>query len=58
MTKESPIMVYSPGENEWQWIHNGKGDHQITYPVKLTGFAVSMQRKTLVLKELEDTKQY
>ncbi len=54
ISKESPVMVYSPGENEWQWQHAGNGDHQITYPVKLKGFAISLPRKSLVLREMQD----
>ena len=57
IAKESPITVYAPGENEWQWQHAGSnGDNQITYPVKLKGIAVALNRKSLVLKDMQDVE--
>jgi hypothetical protein len=54
LTKASPVKIASPGENEWQWVHDGTGDRQITYPVAITGLAVEMPVKTLNILEMED----
>ena len=54
LTKGSPVKIASPGENEWQWVHDGTGDRRITYPITITGLAVEMPAKTLNLLEMED----
>ncbi len=54
LTKASPVKISSPGENEWQWVHDGTGDRQITYPISITGLAVEMPAKTLNILEMED----
>ncbi len=54
ITDKSPVKVHAPGENQWQWQHSGNGDHQVTYPIKLTGFAVSMPRQSLYIRDMVD----
>lgn len=54
ITEKSPVKVYSPGENQWQWQHDGSGSRKIEYPVKLTGVGVMMFRKSLNLLEMQD----
>ena len=54
LTKASPVKIASPGENEWQWVHDGTGDRRITYPITLTGLAVEMPAKSLNILEMED----
>lgn len=54
LTKASPVKIASPGENEWQWVHDGTGDRRITYPITLTGLAVEMPAKSLNIFEMED----
>lgn len=54
LTKASPVKISSPGENQWQWVHDGSGDRLITYPIKVTGLAVEMPAKTLNILEMED----
>jgi hypothetical protein len=54
ITAKSPIQVQSPGQNGFQWQHNGAGNRKIDYPIKATGFAVSMPRQTLNLLQMED----
>ena len=54
LTKASPVKIASPGENEWQWAHDGTGDRRITYPITLTGLAVEMPAKSLNILEMED----
>lgn len=56
ITAESPITVASPGANELQWQHDGSGNHQIDFPVKVTGFGVAVPSQTLNLKAMEPVK--
>lgn len=53
ITSLSPVKVESPGQNGFQWQHNGAGNHRIDYPIKATAVAVSMSRKALNLLEME-----
>lgn len=53
ITAKSPITVQSPGQDRFQWQHNGTGNRKIDYPIKATGFAVSMPRQTLNLLEMK-----
>ena len=57
ITKSSPVTVSSPGSNEGQWQHDGRGNHRIDFPVKITGFGVALPGKTLNLKEMEAVQQ-
>ena len=54
ITSESPISVQSPGQDAFQWQHDGTGNRKIDYPIKATGFAVSMPRQALNLLEMEE----
>lgn len=54
ITDLSPVKVHAPGENQWQWQHAGNGDNQVTYPIKLIGFSVSMPRQSLNIREMKD----
>ena len=57
LTKDSPVKVYGPGENEWQWQRDGaKGNGRIDFPVKVTGLGVAMTPWTLNLKEMVPAK--
>jgi hypothetical protein len=53
LTGLSPVKVASPGQDGFQWQHNGAGNRQIDYPIKATGIAVSMPRQALNLLEME-----
>ena len=57
ITKASPVTVASPGSDEGQWQHDGRGNHRIDFPVKITGFGVALPGKTLNLKEMEAVQQ-
>jgi hypothetical protein len=52
ITGKSPISVQSPGQDGYQWQHDGTGNRRIDYPIKVTGVAVSMPRKALNLLEM------
>jgi hypothetical protein len=54
ITGASPITVQSPGQDGYQWQHDGTGNRKIDYPIKVTGFAVSMPRQTLNLLEMQE----
>lgn len=56
ITAKSPITVESPGQNAFQWQHNGAGNRKIDYPIKLTGIAISMPRQTVNLTKMEPVK--
>lgn len=49
----SPIAVPSPGQDRYQWQHDGTGNRRIDYPIKATALAVSMPRQALNLLEME-----
>ncbi len=53
ITELSPVKVYSPGENQWQWQHDGSGNRQLDYPIKVTGVGVMQYRQVLHLLEME-----
>ncbi len=57
ITKGSPIKVASPGHNELQWQHDGRGNHRIDFPVSFTGFGVAVPGQALNIKEMEPVKQ-
>ena len=52
ITSKSPVKISCPGQDGWQWQHNGTGNRRIDYPIKVTGVAVSMPRQTLNLLEM------
>ena len=54
LTGDSPIKVHAPGENQWQWQRDGKGDGVIQFPVKLRGIGVSNYPRSLKLTEMKD----
>ena len=54
LTGYSPIKVHAPGENQWQWQRDGKGDGVIQFPVKLRGIGVSNYPRSLKLTEMKD----
>ena len=56
ITARSPITVESPGQNAFQWQHNGTGNRKIDYPIKLTGIAISMPRQAVNLTKMEPVK--
>ena len=56
ITGKSPITVQAPGQDGGQWRHDGTGNRGIDYPIKLTGFAVSMPRQTVNLLDMEPVK--
>ncbi|OGV55634.1 MAG: hypothetical protein A2X49_02715 [Lentisphaerae bacterium GWF2_52_8] len=56
ITDKSPVKVESPGQNGFQWQHNGTGNRKIDYPVKLTGLAISMPRQALDILKMEPVK--
>ncbi len=56
ITNSSPVKVPSPGENAYQWQHDGRGNRRIDYPVKVTGLAVSLPRQTVYLCEMVPVK--
>lgn len=56
LTANSPVKVASPGENQWQWQCDRKGDGKLTFPVKLKGIGFSTYRKVLNILEMEDVK--
>ena len=53
LTAQSPVKIYSPGENQWQWQHDGTGDRKLTWPLKLKGIGFALSRQTLNLVEME-----
>ena len=56
LTKDSPVKIYSPGENEWQWQRDGEfGNGRIDYPITVTGLGVGMYPRVLNLLEMEET---
>jgi hypothetical protein len=56
LTKDSPVKIYSPGENEWQWQRDGDfGNGRIDYPITVTGLGVGMYPRVLNILEMEET---
>ncbi len=56
LTKDSPVKIYSPGENEWQWQRDGDfGNGQIDYPITVTGLGIGMYPRVLNILEMEET---
>ena len=56
ITARSPITVNSPGQNAFQWQHNGTGNGKMDYPIKLTALAISMPRQVVNLLKMEPVK--
>jgi len=56
ITARSPIDLQSPGQNAFQWQHNGTGNRKIDYPIKLTAIAISMPRQAVNLIKMEPVK--
>ena len=56
LTARSPIDLQSPGQNAFQWQHNGTGNRKIDYPIKLTALAISMPRQAVNLIKMEPVK--
>ena len=55
---DSPVKVFSPGENEWQWQRDGNaGNGKIDYPIKVTGLGVGMYPRVLNILEMEETRR-
>ena len=52
ITGKSPVKVQCPGQDGWQWQHDGRGNGRIDYPIKVTSVAVAMPRQTLNLLEM------
>ncbi len=56
LTKDSPVKIYSPGENEWQWQRDGEfGNGRIDYPITVTGLGIGMYPRVLNILEMEET---
>lgn len=56
ITRDSPVKIFSPGENEWQWQRDGeKGNGKVDYPITITGLGVGMYPHALNLLEMEET---
>ena len=53
LTDRSDVIVNSPGDNEWQWTRDGRGNGRIDFPIKVTGVVVSQYGRTLNLFEME-----
>ena len=53
LTAASPVKVFAPGENQWQWQRDGEGGNaQIDFPVRVTGLGVAMHQQVLNLTAL------
>ena len=58
LTKDSPVKIYSPGENEWQWQRDGEfGNGRIEYPITVTGLGVGMYPRVLNILKMEETSR-
>ena len=56
LTKESPVKIYCPGENEGQWQRDGEfGNGKIDFPITVTGLGVGMYPHVLNLVEMEES---
>ncbi len=56
ITARSPIDVQSPGQNAFQWQHNGTGNRKIDYPIKLIAIGISMPHQAVNLIKMEPVK--
>jgi hypothetical protein len=56
ISARSPIDVESPGQNGFQWQHNGTGNRKIDYPIKLTAIGISMPHQAVNLIRMESVK--
>ncbi|NLF22485.1 MAG: hypothetical protein GX590_04925, partial [Lentisphaerae bacterium] len=53
LTGASPVKVFAPGENQWQWQRDGEGGNgRMDFPIRVTGLGVAMRREVLNLTEL------
>ena len=53
ITAASPVKIHAPGENQWQWQHDGAdGNKRMDFPIRVTGLGVAMHREVLKLTEL------
>ena len=53
LTAKSPVKISAPGANEWQWAHDGSGDRELTWLIKIRGLAVEMPAWTIVVSEMQ-----
>lgn len=56
ITDASPVKEITPGGVDGQWVVEGGKDKKVAYPIKLTGLAVEMTRKSLELTEMTPVK--
>ena len=53
LTDASPVKIFSPGENQWQWQRDGgDGNGRLDFPVRVTGLGVAMRREVVNLTGL------
>ena len=52
ITAKSPVKIITPGGVHGQWVAGKGKTKEVVYPIKLTGVAVEMTRKTLDLTEM------
>ena len=54
ITAESPVKVFSPGDDEWQWCRDGEtGNGKIDYPITVTGLGIGARSQTLDILEMK-----
>ena len=49
----SPVKNASPGDNEFQWVRDGRGNGRIDFPITVTAVAVGQYGRTLDLLEMK-----
>jgi hypothetical protein len=56
ITEKSPVKIYAPGENQWQWQRDGEfGNGQVDYPIRVTGLGVGNFPHALHILTMEPT---
>ena len=54
ITGGSPVKVFAPGDNQWQWCRDGEtGNGKVDYPITVTGLGIGTYSQSLVIKEVE-----
>ena len=54
ITAGSPVKVFSPGDDEWQWCRDGEtGNGKIDYPITVTGLGIGARSQSLDILEMK-----
>ena len=54
ITADSPVKVFAPGDDEWQWCRDGEtGNGKVDFPITVTGLGIGARSQSLDILEMK-----